>query len=132
MQACIADESNKMCCDINRSFSALLLSQAPPALTSRSSNQLINTTATNGNTVPHRSTPTESRQEVEYDKKYSKSCLTQTQITEYTHTQVVMNINIFQVHLFLSVAAQRNKAVEEQVINTRMQQELLERESQQM
>ncbi|XP_028252460.1 adenylate cyclase type 3-like isoform X2 [Parambassis ranga] len=67
----------------------VLNGNAPPALTSRSSNQLINTTATNGNTVPHQSTPTESRQE-------------------------------------------RNKAVEEQVINTRLQQELLERESQQI
>ncbi|XP_008288921.1 adenylate cyclase type 3-like [Stegastes partitus] len=62
----------------------------PATLTNRNSNQLINTTATNGNTpVSHRSTPTESKHE-------------------------------------------RNKMVEEQVINRRLQQELLERETQQI
>ncbi|XP_047430243.1 adenylate cyclase type 3-like [Mugil cephalus] len=60
----------------------------PAALTSRKSNQLINTTATNGNTASHRSTPTESKEET--------------------------------------------KIVEEQVINRRLQQELLDRETQQI
>ncbi|XP_069579943.1 adenylate cyclase type 3-like [Brachyistius frenatus] len=61
----------------------------PGTLTNRNSHQLINTTATNGNTVSHQSTPTESKQE-------------------------------------------RNKMVEEQVINRRLQQELLERETNQI
>ncbi|XP_023141620.2 adenylate cyclase type 3-like [Amphiprion ocellaris] len=67
-----------------------LNSNTPATLTNRNSNQLINTTVTNGNTpVSHQSTPTESKQE-------------------------------------------RSKMVEEQVINRRLQQELLERETQQI
>ncbi|XP_056261259.1 adenylate cyclase type 3-like [Seriola aureovittata] len=61
----------------------------PSTLTNRNSNNLINTTATNGNVASPQSTPTESKQE-------------------------------------------RNKMVEEQVINRRLQQELLERETQQI
>ncbi|XP_074472135.1 adenylate cyclase type 3-like [Sebastes fasciatus] len=61
----------------------------PGTLSNRNSNQLINTTATNGNTASPQSTPTESKQE-------------------------------------------RSKMVEEQVINKRLQQELLERETQQI
>ncbi|KAM9339702.1 adenylate cyclase type 3 [Symphorus nematophorus] len=61
----------------------------PGTLSNRNSNQLINTTATNGNVASPQSTPTETKQE-------------------------------------------RNKMVEEQVINRRLQQELLERETQQI
>uniref|UniRef100_UPI0037E9A55C adenylate cyclase type 3-like n=1 Tax=Semicossyphus pulcher TaxID=241346 RepID=UPI0037E9A55C len=61
----------------------------PGTLSNRNSNQLINTTATNGNSASPQSTPTESKQE-------------------------------------------RNKMVEEQVINRRLQQELQERETQQI
>ncbi|XP_040919933.1 adenylate cyclase type 3-like isoform X2 [Toxotes jaculatrix] len=61
----------------------------PSTLSNRNSNQLINTTATNGNATSPQSTPTESKQE-------------------------------------------RHKMVEEQVINRRLQQELLERETQQI
>nr|XP_046229158.1 adenylate cyclase type 3-like isoform X2 [Scatophagus argus] len=58
-------------------------------LSNRNSNQLINTTATNGNVASPQSTPTESKPE-------------------------------------------RSKMVEEHVINTRLQQELLDRETQQI
>ncbi|AWP19891.1 putative adenylate cyclase type 3-like isoform 2 [Scophthalmus maximus] len=58
-------------------------------LTNRNSNQLINTTTSNGNAASPQSTPTESQQE-------------------------------------------KNKMVEEQVINRRLQQELLERETRQI
>ncbi|XP_027139675.1 adenylate cyclase type 3 [Larimichthys crocea] len=61
----------------------------PGTLSNRNSNQLINTTTTNGNAASPQSTPTESKQE-------------------------------------------RNKIVEGQVINRRLQQELLERETQQI
>ncbi|XP_034555575.1 adenylate cyclase type 3-like [Notolabrus celidotus] len=61
----------------------------PGTLSNRNSNQLINTTATNGSTASPQSPPTESKQE-------------------------------------------RIKMVEEQVINRRLQQELMERESQQI
>ncbi|XP_068564365.1 adenylate cyclase type 3-like [Cebidichthys violaceus] len=61
----------------------------PGTLSNRNSNQLINTTAPNGNAASPQSTSTESKQE-------------------------------------------RNKMVEEQVINRRFQQELLERETQQI
>ncbi|XP_055362047.1 adenylate cyclase type 3-like [Betta splendens] len=64
-------------------------SQSPGALFKNHSNQLINTTETNGGTASPHSTPTEPKQ-------------------------------------------QSNKKVEEQVINTRLQQELLERETQQI
>ncbi|XP_054474303.1 adenylate cyclase type 3-like [Anoplopoma fimbria] len=62
----------------------------PGTLSNRNSNQLINTTVTNGNGAFSQSTPTESKQE------------------------------------------HKNKVVEEQVINRRLQQELLERETQQI
>ncbi|XP_059212378.1 adenylate cyclase type 3-like [Centropristis striata] len=61
----------------------------PGTLSNRNSNQLINTTATNGNAASPQSTPTESKQE-------------------------------------------RIRIIEEQVINRRLQQELLERETQQI
>ncbi|XP_049445687.1 adenylate cyclase type 3-like [Epinephelus fuscoguttatus] len=61
----------------------------PGMLSNRNSNQLINTTATNGNAASPQSTPTDSKHE-----------------------------------------SQRNKMVEEHVINRRLQQELLDRESQ--
>ncbi|XP_058469910.1 adenylate cyclase type 3-like [Solea solea] len=61
----------------------------PSKLSNRNSNQLINTTATNGNAASPQTTPTESRQE-------------------------------------------RNKVIEERAINRRLQQELLDRESQQI
>ncbi|XP_028295456.1 adenylate cyclase type 3-like isoform X2 [Gouania willdenowi] len=61
-------------------------------LTNRNSNQLINTTATNGTIVSHQSTPTEPKQEV----------------------------------------SMRNKVAQEQVINRRLQKELLERETRQI
>ncbi|KAM9354065.1 adenylate cyclase type 3 [Pholidichthys leucotaenia] len=63
--------------------------KTPGNLTNRNSNQLINTTATNGNAASHQSTPTGSKLE-------------------------------------------RSHIVEEQVISRRLQQELLERETQQI
>lgn len=53
---------------INRCFFMLFLHQKPGTLSNRNSNQLINTTTTNGNAASPQSTPTESKQEVNYDE----------------------------------------------------------------
>ncbi|XP_026197271.1 adenylate cyclase type 3-like [Anabas testudineus] len=73
----------------NKKVTNELNGNTPGTLLKKDSNQLINTTETNGNTASPQSTRTESKQET-------------------------------------------NKMVEEQVINSRLQQELLERETQQI